>query len=451
MSTAVEAFKRELYAEHLEEASALYLLRTSLLAEPFRAWRSLFDFEARLEAHVDALVIGSGLALDVCRTHMTEGDAGELFAAVSVACRTEQSSLFAEMWRSLDMGDAERVRAATDALRFELPATWTASIFQAMKTADHRRIPMLAAVATYRGLQVGAELAARLGQRETNDLDVASVRALGWLRGPGAIPVLERALRSDHQDVRAAALVGLLLAGEGHTVREVYVVAQSAGWPHLAMGLAGDRQAANILRQQVEAGRASPQTNVALALLGDVTVVRTLVAALEEEPLADTAALALHWITGASLYEDAFVAEAVDEAELFEVEKQAWEQHGAVPLRADGRPYGSEIRQLTRDRTRWAEWLRQNSGRFDANIRYRLGQPYSPEAVLGSLVADDAPRPFRQLAYEELVLRYGCDVPFDAEGRVVDQIASLRRMSRWLSEQGPQFASSAGTFVIGRA
>ena len=58
MGTSLDGFKVDIYREHLEEASALYDLRHALLAEPDREWRSLHDFEERLEAHLDALVIG---------------------------------------------------------------------------------------------------------------------------------------------------------------------------------------------------------------------------------------------------------------------------------------------------------------------------------------------------------------------------------------------------------
>ena len=59
-----------LYAEHLEDVSFLYDQRNALLADPEVPWARLHAFEQRIEAHIDALVIGAELALEMCRSQI---------------------------------------------------------------------------------------------------------------------------------------------------------------------------------------------------------------------------------------------------------------------------------------------------------------------------------------------------------------------------------------------
>src|SRR4029453_14182115 len=158
-----ERFKLGLYQEHLEEASALYDMRNALLTEPNREWRSLRDFEEGLEDQIDALVIGGPLALQACAKKMRDGDAGELFAGLCVCCRQQENSPFAAMWKGRYFGDPARVRAVTEALKFELPEAWKAASEQAIARNDANRFPILAIAAAYRRWPVGAQIAPRPG------------------------------------------------------------------------------------------------------------------------------------------------------------------------------------------------------------------------------------------------------------------------------------------------
>ena len=76
MATSTRQFNIELYREHLDEASFLYQQRLAYLHDPEVKWPELANWEDRFEAHVDALVIGEDLALEICRQRAAEGDAG---------------------------------------------------------------------------------------------------------------------------------------------------------------------------------------------------------------------------------------------------------------------------------------------------------------------------------------------------------------------------------------
>lgn len=435
METSLRAFRIAMYREHLEDAAFLYDQRNALLGDGETSWLRLHDFEERLEANIDALVIGGDLALGECRTRAAEGEPGELHAAVCVYCRRADSSLLAELWRALDFTDRAKVRAVTEALKVELPAEWGEACIRAIARGNAQLVPLLSIVCGSRRIAADAALTDRLAA-QPELIGPETIWALSRSPARASAPFLESCCQHDDPVVRASALRALLCMGDRRLLRGAHLTAQTADWPRLALGLGGDRSAATVLRHQAEAGGATKDTLLALGLLGDLSAVRILYEYLPHEELGETAALALHTITGAALYDQEFVPEPIDPRELLETELAAWRERGEVPRRIDGRPFGHVLQRLTRDPARWEDWLRANMPRFDARLRYRRGQPCSPAVLLQCLLDESSPRPMRQLAYEELVIRYGCVVPFESDWRVADQRSALRAIADWvLAEQ----------------
>ena len=112
MATTIREFNVELYREHLEEASFLYEQRLAYLHDPEVNWPDLRDWEERFEAHIDALVVGGELALEVCRQQAAAGDAGEMHAALRVLCRQDRKDDAFRVLGALDPTDEGAVRAA---------------------------------------------------------------------------------------------------------------------------------------------------------------------------------------------------------------------------------------------------------------------------------------------------------------------------------------------------
>ena len=128
MATSLRNLYIELYQEHLEEASFLYEQRLTLFNDPEITWEDIHDFEERFEAHIDGLVVGEELALEVCKTQAREGDFGELHAVVRVFCRQKRQDLSPGCWTELDAEDAERTQAVSDALKHEFLEDWQEDI-----------------------------------------------------------------------------------------------------------------------------------------------------------------------------------------------------------------------------------------------------------------------------------------------------------------------------------
>ena len=433
MATSPRDFAVRMYDEHLEEASFLYEQRKALLRDPEIPWTRIGDFEERLEAHIDALVIGGRLALDVCQKHSQEGDAGELFAAVCVYCRHQDAHLLAEIWRVLDYDDPAKIEAVTDALKYELPTAWYPAVQRAIERGDQRQVPLLARVCGYRRAPCGEQLV----RRTVTDPTTISASVLSALsrvaEGDAAESILRKCCNHADPAIMTEAYLGLVRMGKREVLRECLTLSLQETWPHVVLGMAGDRAAAATLRKRLEAGSATSDTLLALGLLGDLTAVRPLTNVLASDELGESAAWALYWVTGAPLFEEAFIAEPVDQAALFDAELHAWREHQQLPKRADGQPFGTTVRQLVRDPAAWHAWLAENAPRFNPDYRYRRGQVYSARALLLCLLDEAVPNRLRQLAYEELNIRYGCEVPFESDLRVKEQTVALRAIGAWLA------------------
>jgi hypothetical protein len=193
------------------------------------------------------------------------------------------------------------------------------------------------------------------------------------------------------------------------------------------------------LGEVARSGHATADCLLAMGLLGDLSAVRVLHDCLMKPDLAPSAAHALELITGAKVYRDVFVPDEVVEDELFEEELIAWKERGQRPTHPDGRPFGATVKRLMQGPEEWRAWLCAHSDDFDSNYRYRNGKRYEPGTLLENLVDDKSPHHVRQLAFDELTIRYGCDLPFEADMPVVEQLRMLRDIADWINANKSRF------------
>lgn len=446
MAVSVRQFNIELYQEHLEEASFLYEQRLALLDDPEITWKDLAEFEGRFEAHIDALVVGEDLALDVCRTQAMDGDFGELHAAVRVFCRQHRGDLVAEAWRDLDPLDSERIQAVGEALKHECPDDWQESFAPIFSRVDHTLIPVAALLFGYRRYRAENALLHALNKSQDTDLPIL-IWALGRIGGSAAHSALFPLLEHSEPMVRKAAAESLLRFGEIGAAARCLSQAAHENWPLIAAGLGGNHQAAKVLTDRIAKGMADNDCLIALGVLGTLSAVSALYSALENEDLARAAATGLFLITGAELYEEVFIPEEIDEEALFEAELEAYRKDGKVPTKPDDQPYGETVRRLSQNPLEWKTWLRENQSRFNPSHRYRLGRPYSPACLLQTLLSEASPFRARQLAIEELKIRYNADFPIEADMPVVMQEQMLLRIAQWVQTNETRFQPGAWYFA----
>ncbi|HIJ88253.1 MAG TPA: hypothetical protein HPP97_11335 [Desulfuromonadales bacterium] len=426
-------FHQSLYSDHLQSISFLYGQQRALLSNPEVSWKTIQKFEERLEAHLDALT-NDEQALEACCQQAKEGDAGELFAAVLAFCRLGRRDLLIEIMEHLDPADTEKLQALVNALKFELPADWQDDFVNLLQTDDEQLCALIASVVGYRRINPGTALIQALRRFQSAPL----IRAVGRLRERGAASILMPALRHEDEATCSAAALALLRLGERQAVDQCREIAQGKAWAIIPLALGGGKSALPLLLAIARSDEASPDALLALGILGDSSAVPILLEKLDGEH-AETTAQALNLLTGAELYEQVFIPDEVNEDELFPDELEAYQKEGKLPTKPDGTPYGEWVHRLSQNPREWSEWWGQNSNLLKPGTRYRNGLPFSPATLLDTLQYEKTPHRIRQLAYEELVIRYDINFPFEADLFVIDQLRVLQDMTQWVTANGSRF------------
>ncbi len=449
MPASTRQFNIELYQEHLEESSFLYEQHLAYLHDPELTWIDLDNWEERFEAHIDALVVGADLALEVCKQHCTTGDFGEIHAAMRVFCRQDRSDLAYAVLQNIDTAEEPVVQAVIDALKAECPAAWHDDLLRIMLGKCKQLVPALAEALSYRRVPVEDTLLRVLPNCEEPGL-ARLLHALGRIGSERARNALAPHLRSENPTVAEAACRGLVRLGDYQALRHGLLVAQLRPWPIAALGIGGDHAAVNVLTDIAKTDKVTDETLLALGMLGDLRSVSTIFNCFTNPERAMAAAVALQTITGAALQERVFIPDKVDPDELFEEERKKYEETGEVPKRADGQPFGSNVTQLSVNPATWRAWLTEHRTEFDPKLRYRHGKPLSPAALLDSLNDEHTPNRVRALICEELVIRYRAPVTLEIDMPVREQRKHLHALAEWVRTSAGKFAPGVWYFA-GRA
>jgi uncharacterized protein (TIGR02270 family) len=446
MATSIRQFNVELYEEHLEEASFLYAQRCAYLHDPELTWIDLDYWEERFEAHIDALVVGADLALEVCKQHCASGDFGELHAAIRVFCREQRSDLVFAVLQGLDTQADEMVQAAIDALKAECPLAWYDDLTRIMLGKCKQLVPALAETLAYRRAPIEETLLRVLPNCE-EPRRPRVLRALGKVGSDRARATLSAQLRSDDVAVAEAAYRALVRLGDQQALRHGLLAAQLRPWPIAGLGIAGDQTATNVLTDLAKTDKVTDEVLLALGMLGDLRAVSAIFNCLTNPERAPAAALALQTITGAALHEQVFVEEKVDVDELFPDERKKYEETGEAPKRVDGTPFGSSVEQLSVNPAAWRAWLSQHKAEFDPKLRYRHGKPLSPAASLAALQHAQTPNRVRALICEELAVRYRAPVALEVDMSVREQRKHLADLAAWVQTNSGKFTPGMWYFA----
>jgi hypothetical protein len=169
------------------------------------------------------------------------------------------------------------------------------------------------------------------------------------------------------------------------------------------------------------------------------------------ETLAPTAAEALHLITGAPLFEGVFVAEEPNEDELFDKEVRALRNRVRCRGDSNGEPFGETVLRLVSCApARGKTWLRPHAAQFSADRRYRMWTPLQPKVLLDCLTSSTFPKAYRSLLADELVVRYGIDLQFEADLSVASQRSVLLAAEATVSDSEAAF-DKGRWYTFGRA
>lgn len=446
MATSLRCFKGELYEEHLVELSSLYEQSRAYLFDSEMSWPELDDIESRAEAHIDALFIGGEPAVEISKRICSQGDFGDVYGAMCVFCRQDRSDLAYNVIQNLSLDDEELVCAVVDALRDECPPSWHDDLLRIMLGRCTHCIPVIARVLAYRGVAAQDTLLRVLPFCPETQL-AHMAWALGRIGSGSARAPLGVLMQSDDEVLAAAACRALIRLGDYDAIRHGLLVAQAKPWPILSLGIGGNHTAINVLTDIVKGERGSDDALIALGMLGELKSVNTIFNCLTNPEHAMAAATALQIITGAVLYEEVFVPDEIDLDELFDEERERYEQTGEMPKRGDGQPFGENVMQISVNPETWRAWLTEHKSEFDPKLRYRHGKPCSPSTLVESLAAEHTPNRVRALICDELVVRYQAPVRLEIDMPVREQLQHLAELAQWAQANQSKFKPGVWYFA----
>lgn len=438
MDAALREFRESMCAEHLDEAAALFDIAIALHRDPHSDWTAPGPFEQRIDAHIDALVIGGEPAETVCDDALAAADdAGACHAAAAtIAIRGDATRLRALLQRLVGTPfEAGCAEAVARAFINRLPTALEGEVLSALAVGEAPGADALWRAVAHRrcdtqGLLERALAATTPGRERA----ATGHRAALWFAATHCADRIDPDAGDpwcDDEDaaVRTQALTcGLRRRGVLATQR-LDNPARGTNVSSMLFACAGGAVSARALLDRLSS---QPEVDVVLALgvCGNPIAARSLLIALSEPALAEAAALALHLLTGLAPMEAARIEEPVREDELFERERERFLRDGSAPKAADGLPFARHVQRVTQDRSRWQQTLHEEVSHFSAGVRYRFGRAYSVGALLDGLERPHVPAILRQAFVDEALLRHNIDCRFDPATPVCVQLTRLGELKR---------------------
>lgn len=475
----------------------LYERRLGMLDDAEIEVEDLAALEERMEAHLDALVVGAGPALELCADRAVGDEASERFGAVAVLCREGRPELVEAVLPSFepqDEGEDEALEdeedaelaalpgleelalietsptaepeelepdevladeaptapeaeegteapveatfagALTDALRSEVWPAWQPVLERWLADPSPTVLAAIAVTAAYRGLSLGPALVAAAERAGAQAPLGPLLWALGRLREPAALPLLSHHAGRLEGEEAPVATLALLRFGEPATLEHVVRLTSTHPWACSLLAIAGGPMHASIFQGRLARALVTADEIQAAALFGDAAVVPRLLECLAKGLHPEATAQALYVLTGAPMIET--VVEPAPAPERLP---------NGEP---DPRDRIRSVR-LVQDPTPWREWWSGHQAAFQPGRRHRLGQPASPVVLGHTLHRFVLPRPLRQLAAEEIGLRYRPRHDLDVDMRVRSQLAGLAELAA-LRQSDAVVSRADGMWVLGR-
>jgi uncharacterized protein (TIGR02270 family) len=367
----------DIYEEHLDEAAFLWAQwERALCASNYTLSEVAEGPEERLLAHLDGLVLGGRpVAERLLLPALGDDDAGRVTAAAWVLLQAEDANHMETVWQALTTAkEASQRRAISRALqlsdRSDLPGFLLDRLPDAEPEVKACIIDGLAA----RGQAELSKVSLHAFATETHPEMLAAVlRAVQRVPDAAFATLIERGLASEKVDVLDAAMeAGTLLRVPSTRGICRRMIAERAPNQRLAMAvlaLGGELKDQARLIEWVKAPDLAGGALWALAFTGRVDVAELLLEQLDDAKVAPIAAEAFSAITGL-LIEGPFVVPGTS-ASLDE----PFDDDGPMP---EVRP---EDDLLVPEPERVRAWWHKNKDRFDANVRYAFGEPWSARAI----------------------------------------------------------------------
>lgn len=427
-------------ARHHEEISALYEQRHFLKVSNQLGWSGLKDLEQKIETHILGMIQYGKNAKSFIVDHITGDDTGECYGAVRVLARMQEIDLLESMIRRLRITNNYQIQAISDALCHESPLLLENGLIHNLLNMDDEEVRIAAQTIACHRLDFASELFEALRRHTRNkNVVIDIIHAIGRLKTQDGAEGLLNHLHSRDPNIVNAAITTLTRLGEHDVLTECMAYIGPSDWPGLSLGLFGHKDCLSDSFFSVSSigthstFKASKEQVIAAGLIGNIERIPDLLTWLDDPELSENAALALNLITGADLREQS--NKEVDQDALFGDELTDLKHGKIIPEET----YNHTSDRLSQNPTNWSHWWNSNKCFFNPAARFRNGTPYSPLSLLQIMESDSNPDMIRGLAYEELVIRYGIDIPFETRMPVVQQWQAIADYRKRLKDNPDSF------------
>jgi 3-oxoacyl-[acyl-carrier-protein] synthase-1 len=418
-------FDWQLRQEHLDNLAGLYYQRRAILLDPTIPWPRLREPEQRILNHLDAVVASGPTSIWAVASGLLDGEEGKAFAGALLLGVLPTAANVARLDEGLKE-PAAPVLAGFEAGLKHAPSS-PALTLHIQRWLDHDHPAVRATAVSVLGYRRELEASRIVPAIQSDDplMRLAAIHVARRRRYQGAAPALQRLLALDDPIVVHEALLSLLclgtpsgpeqcrrlvLGGAAPEVRAPWLLALCGQMPDLSVLIRGEK------------ALESPVTLSALGVLGNVRAVGYLLQALDsrDDKIKLAAAETLELFAASGLRETAVIVEQTEllPGEFIEARR--------------------EVERVATSADVWRRWWNQNGKRFDAQRRWRRGQPFEFGSFIEEIKDPKTRFADRQRAYWELLILSGQSFPFEPDWFLPRQMEALARWESWWAGNKPR-------------
>ncbi len=310
---------KDFYEHNVEDASFLWVLRSTRIEQPHYTAHDIHALEQRMETRLDGLMTALDPGWEACEAALAFQDPGEVFTAMVTAMRSHEAG---KIKMAVDAGleNAPATPGLISAMGWlpdELANPWTERFLNGKEMA-HKYLGL--ATCSVRRQNPGEHLM-RILQRsdcqQHEKLYCRALRLIGELRRQDCMPAIHQAIHDDNENIRFWASWSAVLLGYRASAHHLQnFVFRTNPYQNQAIQLAFRalpvQQAQEWINKLSEDKDQTRAVIKATSALGDPHAINWLINTMQNPALAKLAGESFTLITGIDIKAHQLVLEAPD-------------------------------------------------------------------------------------------------------------------------------------------